>query len=389
MESNMVRSLNLEERRARATTTNHERLVRYLAPLSFECDPNIDPIVFAGTISPQWRIVEFEYSALERNCPCGKTGITELCWIYNIHTHARPFVGNVCIEHFSDNEDVHRLAHMATLMNSGILVTVVEHRENERCYRLQLMSRHSTMYKTNPLARAYFGTTPLDETTLQFDAHYTDDFNVIMRPRSRFLVSMGMRVNRDDVDKSGVVYRLYAVRAYRAYDAIGYVIKVAVIDEDRLEVRVTNSNPEVDARIRLSFPDSSYNKRTKTWVITIPEADVGDSGPGYHMRDWLTSVQEELGQDPIPQLPDDVDDIDSNDDTPVGVRNLEIRKAVDVADEYKPPKKREREEDYCDDEVVDDDDDSPFSEEPDDVVDLDAISDVEDAESDADSDWEE
>lgn len=47
-----------------------------------------------------------ELERAEETCPCGYHPIKFLCWLYNTITHARVFVGNVCVNRFLPEHNV-------------------------------------------------------------------------------------------------------------------------------------------------------------------------------------------------------------------------------------------------------------------------------------------
>lgn len=48
-------------------------------------------------VREEWFVCERQVSPEPEVCPCGKTGIRELCWIQNRLTGGRIFIGNCCI----------------------------------------------------------------------------------------------------------------------------------------------------------------------------------------------------------------------------------------------------------------------------------------------------
>jgi len=51
----------------------------------------------------EWVPLHREVSDELCECPCGKSGIRELCHLTNVHTGYTGFVGNCCILHLGDN----------------------------------------------------------------------------------------------------------------------------------------------------------------------------------------------------------------------------------------------------------------------------------------------
>jgi hypothetical protein len=51
----------------------------------------------------EWIPLHREVSEELCECPCGKSGIRELCHLTNVHTGYTGFVGNYCILHLGDN----------------------------------------------------------------------------------------------------------------------------------------------------------------------------------------------------------------------------------------------------------------------------------------------
>lgn len=45
----------------------------------------------------EWVVLNREVSPVPEECPCGKTGIIELCWVRNVVTNRTVFVGNCCV----------------------------------------------------------------------------------------------------------------------------------------------------------------------------------------------------------------------------------------------------------------------------------------------------
>lgn len=70
---------------------NFERLQAHILPLSEAKD--------FDAARTEWRLVAVEISEEFDNCPCGQE-IKEHCYIENIRTGARTYVGNVCINRF-------------------------------------------------------------------------------------------------------------------------------------------------------------------------------------------------------------------------------------------------------------------------------------------------
>jgi len=70
---------------------NYERLKDHILPLSM-----------AKTFSVacnEWKLVAIEMHEEFDNCPCGQP-IKELCYIENIETNNKTYVGNICVNRF-------------------------------------------------------------------------------------------------------------------------------------------------------------------------------------------------------------------------------------------------------------------------------------------------
>ena len=48
----------------------------------------------------EWEVLHREVSDTYEQCPCGKQGIVELCWIRNRVTNTKLFIGNCCVSVF-------------------------------------------------------------------------------------------------------------------------------------------------------------------------------------------------------------------------------------------------------------------------------------------------
>lgn len=48
----------------------------------------------------EWVVGDRQVSEEDEVCPCGKTGIRELCWVVNRQTGQRIFMGNCCVRFF-------------------------------------------------------------------------------------------------------------------------------------------------------------------------------------------------------------------------------------------------------------------------------------------------
>lgn len=68
-----------------------ERLKAYVLPLSRAKDFRLAKL--------EWRLISVEIHDHTDHCPCGQV-IKELCFIQNIETNHRIYVGNVCVNNF-------------------------------------------------------------------------------------------------------------------------------------------------------------------------------------------------------------------------------------------------------------------------------------------------
>ncbi len=202
---------NVEALIKRIKTSNFERLVAHLMPLSICHRTVMSPLEFTMTIlQKQWIVVNYDYVEYKDRCPCNHV-IHERCWIYNIYTDKKTYVGNVCIQHFSYDEDVRRISHIATIIRGGVNVIRISHDPVRRCYRLRLCSRRCIIYKESERLNRYFGERPID-FKLEFDAFYDETYTGEHPKlhRSEQLVALSMQ-SRENAPKSGLVFRLRKV----------------------------------------------------------------------------------------------------------------------------------------------------------------------------------
>lgn len=56
----------------------------------------------AAKMRLEWIALHREVSPEPENCPCGKSGIKELCWVRNVVTNRTLFVGNCCVNFIAE-----------------------------------------------------------------------------------------------------------------------------------------------------------------------------------------------------------------------------------------------------------------------------------------------
>ena len=103
-------------------------MARIIAPLFELSHEKNDPEV----MRKEWIVLHREtLDGWCDDCPCGKRGIVELCWIRNVVTNRRIFVGNCCVNFVADKGYCARCELYPTISHAAHYCEFCAHNRND------------------------------------------------------------------------------------------------------------------------------------------------------------------------------------------------------------------------------------------------------------------
>lgn len=142
------------------TNKKYAHLAKYLIPRS-KCPQDITPMQFKekGYLG-QWKITGFDYDCTGAgiaHCPCGQR-IMIKCWIRNVMTKERCYVGSICIRHF-ENEQLNGILNVEASLHSGLTGKLAE--ETHTYYAFEMSSSRSNAFKYAEHIFNHYGNEPI------------------------------------------------------------------------------------------------------------------------------------------------------------------------------------------------------------------------------------